>query len=377
MEQPLPVKRSKILDFFIQDKVFLVSFIIAVIAVSFGHFTTRFFDYKVIVTVFGLMLVIAGFKSTGLLRYLGETLVRRSHTTRQLVRFTTMLTFFLAIFFTNDLTILTVLPLYLAITKDIKNRKSVYIGAALIVPACHMGSSLFPFGNPHNLYLYSFYHLPNLPFFEGTGLLWIAGFIALNIACQFIDNEPLIIEKKVHDFKPMDTIIFLVLMAIMVASVFGLLSYLIATAIVAVVLLAYRPKLFGQVDYHLLLTFICFFLIVGNIANIAAITDLIGHFFVGKQMAFLGTVLVSQVISNISSSVLISPFTSHGMSVLLGADVGGVGTLVASMATLIAYKVIRMQARGETVGFVKYFMVINAVFLGVLTAVGLLIVTIT
>ncbi len=188
---------TAIKNWFLVDKVFLISFIIAIIAISLGGVTTRFFNYHVIVTVSGLMLVIGGFKETGLLQYLGQTLVKRSTTTRQLVRFTTLLTFFLAVFFTNDLTILTVLPLYLAITKEIKNRKSVYIGAALIVPACHIGSALLPQGNPHNLYLYSFYKvaahhggvpLANLDFFKGTGALWILGLLILMIACQFIDN---------------------------------------------------------------------------------------------------------------------------------------------------------------------------------------------
>ena len=389
MEQSATGRKSKhilqaVWNWFLVDKVFLVAFIIAIIAVVFGGFTTRFFDYKVVVTVFGLMLVIAGFRSTGLLRYLGESLVKRSKTTRQLVRFTTMLTFFLAIFFTNDLTILTILPLYLAITKEIKNRKSVYIGAAMIVPACHTGSSLLPQGNPHNLYLYSFYQnavhhgghvLTNLEFFKGTGLLWLVGLILLNIACQFIDNEPLVIETKVDKFNKLETSIFVILMIIMAASVFGYINFYLAAAIVAVVVLIYRPQLFKGVDYHLLLTFVCFFIIVGNIANIHALTDFISRTFVGPQAAFLGTVITSQVISNIAAPILISPFTPHAVSVVLGADIGGIGTMVASMATLIAYKVIRMQARGETSGFVKYFMIINASFLGILVVFGLIIVS--
>ena len=131
MEQQITRKPDnafkKLTQFFIVDKVFLVSFIIAIISVSMGGIQTEFFDNKVIVTVFGLMLVIAGFRSTGILSYMGQTLVKRSKTTRQLVRFTTMLAFFFAVFFTNDLTILTILPLYLTITREIKNRKSVYI----------------------------------------------------------------------------------------------------------------------------------------------------------------------------------------------------------------------------------------------------------
>ncbi|RZI48986.1 SLC13 family permease [Lactococcus kimchii] len=373
-----------ILNWILVDKVFLVSLIIAIIAISFGGFTTRFFNYHVIVTVSGLMLVIGGFKETGLLQFLGQTLVKKSTTTRQLVRFTTLLTFFLAVFFTNDLTILTVLPLYLAITKDIKNRKSVHIGAALIVPACHIGSSLLPQGNPHNLYLYSFYKLAqnhagspltNLEFFKGTGALWLLGLLVLMIACQFIDNEPLVIETQVNKFNKVETSIFVVLMLLMAASVFGYINFYLAGAIVAVVVAIYRPKLFAGIDYHLLLTFIFFFLIVGNIANIHALTNFISQTLVNPQAAFLGTVIMSQFISNIAAPILISPFTPHAVSLVLGADIGGIGTIVSSMATLIAYKVIRMNARGETRGFVKYFAIVNAGFVVLLTIIGLIIVT--
>ncbi|WP_195918671.1 SLC13 family permease [Lactococcus lactis] len=376
---------TAIKNWFLVDKVFLISFIIAIIAISLGGVTTRFFNYHVIVTVSGLMLVIGGFKETGLLQYLGQSLVKRSTTTRQLVRFTTLLTFFLAVFFTNDLTILTVLPLYLAITKEIKNRKSVYIGAALIVPACHIGSALLPQGNPHNLYLYSFYKvaahhggaaLTNLDFFKGTGALWILGLLILMIACQFIDNEPLVIETKVTQFNKVETSIFVVLMLLMAASVFGYVNFYLAGAIVALVVLIYCPRLFKGIDYHLLFTFIFFFLIVGNIANISVLTDFISNTLVGPQASFLGTVIMSQFISNIAAPILISPFTPHAVSLVLGADIGGIGTIVSSMATLIAYKVIRMNARGETRGFVKYFTIVNAGFVVILTLIGLVIVTI-
>ena len=156
---------------------------------------------------------------------------------------------------------------------------------------------------------------------------------------------------------------------------FGYVNFYLAVAIVAVIVLFYRPELFKGVDYHLLLTFVFFFLIVGNIANIQVLTDFISNTFVGPQMSFLGTVFMSQIISNIAAPILISPFTPHAVSVVIGADIGGIGTMVASMATLIAYKIIRVQARGETAGFVKYFALVNAGFLAVLVVVGLIIVS--
>ncbi len=377
---------AAVLQFFTRDKVFLVAFIIALNAMVFGsaHFTTKYFDWKVIVTVFGLMLVIGGFRASGLLRFIGETMVSWSKTTRQLVRFTTNLTFFLAVFFTNDLTILTMLPLYLYITKHVQNRKSVYLGAAFIVPACHMGSTLLPFGNPHNLYVYNFFNLAsnNLAFFKGTIPMWLTGLVVLNLACFLIDKEPIHIETKPKEFNIVEVMIFVALMVLMATSVFtkanmfGVPFYWTAAVITALIVFIYKRELFKTADYHLLLTFMCFFIIVGNLVNIHQITDFVQHTFGGAQGAFLGTVLISQLISNISAAVLMSQFTTHGMSVLLGADVGGIGMLTASMATLIAYKIISVQARGELAGFAKYFAYCMLAFLAILTLFGLLIVSV-
>lgn len=368
---------QKIWDFFLVDKVFTISFILAILSVVFGHFTTRFFDYKVIVTVFGLMFVIQGFQSTGLLTSLGQTLAKRSHTTRQLVRFTTLLAFFCAIIFTNDVAILTILPIYLGITRNIKNRRSVLLGASFILPAVHFGSLLFPSGNPHNLYLYSFYQISNLEFFKNTGLLFIAGFILLNLACQFIDNSPFVIETQVDGFKKKDSVVFALLMILMVIAVLGKFSfqyfYIVVTLLVAIIIGVFRPKLFKHVDYHLLLTFICFFIIVGNIASIHTITNFIGSFFTGTVQSYVGTILVSQMISNIPAAVLISPFTRHSMAVVLGADIGGIGTIVASMATLITYRMIRVQNRKEAHQFSRIFFLSNFCFLVVAGAIGLFI----
>ncbi|WP_096818722.1 SLC13 family permease [Lactococcus fujiensis] len=377
---------AKIWQFFVVDKVFLVSFIIALNAMVFGqaHFTTRFFDWKVIATVFGLMLVIGGFRESGLLRYIGESMVSKSKTTRQLVRFTTNLTFFLAVFFTNDLTILTMLPLYLYITKHVENRKSVYWGASFIVPACHMGSTLLPFGNPHNLYVYNFFHLSsnNMAFFKGTVPMWIAGFIVLNLACFLIDKDPIHVDTKPKDFNIVEVVVFVALMVLMATSVFtkvaigGINFYWIAAGITSLIVFLYKRELFKSADYHLILTFMCFFIIVGNLVDIEQITTFVSNLASSPQGAFLGTVLISQVISNISSAVLMSPFTTHGVAVILGADVGGVGMLTASMATLIAYKVISVQGRSEIAGYAKYFAICMVAFLVVLTAIGLVIVSI-
>ena len=372
---------TKIIQFFTRDKVFLVAFIIALNAMVFGqaHFTTKFFDWKVIVTVFGLMLVIGGFRESGLLRFIGETMVGWSKNTRQLVRFTTNLTFFLAVFFTNDLTILTMLPLYLYITKHVPNRKSVYLGASFIVPACHMGSSLLPFGNPHNLYVYNFFGMANnnLDFFKGTVPMWLGGLLVLNLACFLIDKTPIHIDTKPKDFNIVEVVVFVALMVLMATSVFNPKLYfaVIAAAITAAIVFVYKRELFKSVDYHLLLTFMCFFIIVANLVGIHQITDLVQTAFSGPHTTFIGTVLISQLISNISAAVLMSQFTTHGMAVLLGADVGGVGMLTASMATLIAYKVITVQARSELAGFAKYFAICMVSFLAIFVVIGLIVVS--
>ena len=212
--------------------------------------------------------------------------------------------------------------------------------------------------------------------------MWLMGLLVLNLACFLIDRDPIHVDTKPKDFNIVEVMVFVALMVLMATSVFtkvaigGINFYWFAAGITALIVFLYKRELFKTADYHLILTFMCFFIIVGHLVDIDQITTFVSHIGSSPQGAFLGTVLISQVISNISSAVLMSPVTGHGVAVLLGADVGGVGMLTASMATLIAYKVIAIQARGELAGFARYFAYCMVAFLIILFVLGLIVVSV-
>ncbi|HLQ39552.1 MAG TPA: SLC13 family permease [Tetragenococcus sp.] len=354
---------KKIIHFFRGDVTFSISFLLAAIAIFFGRFSVADINFKTIVTLSGLMLVINGLDYAGILGHLSSMLVRKSVSLRALIRSIILLSFFGAMFLTNDVTILTLLPLYLRITKTIKKRPSIMLGAALIIPAANLGSSLFPFGNPHNLFLYSLHQMSLFEFFQATGLLSGSALILLMLTVQLIPKEILSIElpQQKADFKK--TLIFSLLMVVMIAGVFNQISYWLALLIVVAAVLFVQPKLFKKIDYRLLATFAFFFIIVGNIKQLDNLIEWLHSLMTSPNRTLFTSLLTSQVISNVPSTLLLAHFTHYHQALVLGADIGGLGTLVASMANLIGHKIIRIYAPQEQKLFNKYFYQINIAYL--------------
>lgn len=189
---------KKIFFFFQSDLLFSISFFLALVASSFGRFDVHFIDFQVILTLFGLMLTINGLEKAGLLNFIGQRLLSKSHSLRALIRTIVLLSFFSSMVLTNDVAILTLLPMYLLITKGIQEQKSVLLGAVYLIVAANLGSSLFPFGNPQNLFLFSFYNLPLTTFLQTTGMMVVLSLTLLVGSIQLLPASPLIIKKTTH-----------------------------------------------------------------------------------------------------------------------------------------------------------------------------------
>ncbi|GMA54015.1 cation transporter [Alicyclobacillus contaminans] len=358
---------KQVIKFFREDLLFSFSLLLAIIAIIFGRFSIQDINFKVIVTLAGLMLVISGLDMSGILSYFGQFLVKKSFSFRQLLRYIVLLSFFSSMFLTNDVAILTLLPIYLRLTKIIDNRQPVLLGTVYIIAAANLGSSFFPFGNPQNLFLYSYYHIPLLKFFSATSLIAISSLILLMISIQFIPKEPIRITLTDNQFDRPKAVGFGVLMLIMIGGVFGLIDYFLALAIVAIIVLFWQPQLFKNVDYRLLATFAFFFVIVGNLSQSESIITWLQSIFTNYENTLLGSILTSQVISNVPAAILLAPFTKYHQSLLLGVNIGGLGTLIASLANLIGYKIIRIQVPSERKLFLRNFYLVNGIFLLLLT----------
>lgn len=363
---------KKIFFFFQSDLLFSISFFLALVASSFGRFDVHFIDFQVILTLFGLMLTINGLEKAGLLNFIGQRLLSKSHSLRALIRTIVLLSFFSSMVLTNDVAILTLLPMYLLITKGIQEQKSVLLGAVYLIVAANLGSSLFPFGNPQNLFLFSFYNLPLTTFLQTTGMMVVLSLTLLVGSIQLLPASPLIIKKTTHFFEKKYMVLYLGLMALMILGIFHVVPFVLSASIVAFVVYFFQKELFRSVDYRLLVTFACFFVIIGNINEQDKLIEMIQPFFQKEQQAFLGSITLSQVISNVPAAILIAPFTTYKKAVLLGVNVGGLGTLIASLGNLIGYKLIKQALPQEQKRFQHKFYMVNILYLFIIGSIGYL-----
>ncbi|WP_312499577.1 SLC13 family permease [Enterococcus sp.] len=361
--------KTRLIGFFKSDLLFTLSLILALVTCLTGRFSWSFIDYKVIFSLFGLMLVINGLEHTGLLHTLGQTILQKSQNLRTLIRSIVLLSFFSSMLLTNDVAILTLLPMYIMLTRGIQERSSVLLGAVYLTAAANMGSSLFPFGNPQNLFLFSYYAIP-LPRFLATTATFVGlSLLALLLLIQLLPKKPLTIRVEPVIFKKKETTVYSGLLLVMILGIFGLLPMPAAVGLTAAVIFFQNKQLFVKVDYLLLLTFVFFFLIVGNIQAQTVIIDTIQPYFQESHQALIGSILLSQVISNVPAAILIAPFTTLEKALLLGVNLGGLGTLIASLANLIAYKLIKQALPHETKQYQKRFYLVNTALLITVAAV--------
>jgi Na+/H+ antiporter NhaD/arsenite permease-like protein len=229
-----------------------------------------------------------------------------------------------------------------------------------------LGGMLTPFGNPQNLYLYTKFNIPNLEF---MGIMWppfLLSVALITVCCLvFVKAEPLEIEDRTIIMPPVKTGIYLLLFALSIVIVFRVVPYWIGLIVVPIALLIMDRKALAQVDYPLLLTFVFFFIFSGNMARIDGVRNLFSSLM--EQNTLLVSVLSCQVISNVPSAILLSQFTGNYADLLLGVNIGGVGTLISSLASLITFREYVKHNPGKAGKYVLLFSAFNFAFLIILT----------
>ncbi|MTD41540.1 hypothetical protein GIX45_23535 [Erwinia sp. CPCC 100877] len=355
---------KRIIAYFKNDWLFTLSFFVAVISCFFGKFSFASIDFKVIFCLFGLMLLVKNVEHLGILTYFAEKLIDLSKTTRSLIRNITLLAFFSSMLLTNDMAILTLMPIYLMITQKLPMLKNKAVGAVLLIIAANLGSSFFPVGNPQNLFLFSYYALSAVDFFSWALPLLLFSLLILSLAFLFVKKET--IPDQQADFPKVDKkkLSFLIIIGVFILlSVFNIFSYLIIIPAAAILLAVYDKKTVKQVDYRLLWTFVFFFIAVGNFSQLEWISTLIRRLFITSRGTFFGSLIVSQGISNVPAAILIAPFTTQAKALFFGVNIGGLGTLIASLANLIGFKVYREYYPQRSKSFLVQFTWMNAAFL--------------
>ena len=326
----------------------------------------HYIDFRVLCLLFSLMAVVAGFKSIGAFGWLTCQLLRRIRNGRVLGVTLVMLPFFVSMLVTNDVALLVFVPFTLALLDQLGCKKQMIPILVLQTVAANLGSMATPVGNPQNLFLYAAYSLSAGQFFGVTLPLAAVSMIALVL----VSIPALPKELTQQDMKEetitsgKNLILYTALFILSVLTVFRVVPYPITTVVIAAAILIVDRKLIRDVDFMLLVTFVCFFIVSENLGRVDAIRSFLQELL--SRSTLLTAVGASQVISNVPAAVLLSGFTKEWQQMLAGVNIGGLGTPIASLASLISLK-LYMRWPGAKVGkFVGVFTIANVVGLVIL-----------
>ena len=359
------------------ETVLCVAWVLALVTAVLVPPDAQYIDYVDLHTLgmlFALMAVMAGLQRQGLFFRLGRAMLERTHTTRQLEGVLILLPFFVSMAVTNDVALITFVPFALEVLSLAGQTQRVVPVVVMQTIAANLGSMATPIGNPQNLYLFSVSGLSMGQF--ARAVLPCAGLsLAALLAAALLQPREALrapeapVEEARRPLLP-GLLPYLGLLVLCLLVVFRVVDYRPAlVCVVAVVLLADR-KLFRSVDYFLLLTFLCFFLFIGNLKRIPALNDLLRTLVQGREL--WAGILASQVISNVPAAILLSGFTEDFSTLLTAVNLGGLGTPIASLASLISFKFYTAAYPGRKGAFLRVFTLWNVGFLLLLIPAALL-----
>ena len=352
---------------FQEELVFVVVFFILIVAMIFKMPKLEYIDFKLIFILFDLMIIVYIFEKSRVLESIAMKVLNNSKNLRQLIFSLIILSFFISMLLTNDVALFLIIPLTLIVEIELKN--NLIFPVVLITIAANLGSSVTPFGNPQNLFLFLFYNFNIINFLKITLPLGIISFVLLSATLIFIEKKEFKREfPAVHFTSKNKVIYFSILFFILILSIFGLINYILITIILLISVLIFERKALFKIDYFLLLTFVFIFLIVGNISSSVYIKELFDKFITSSNRVYFLSIFSSQIISNVPAAILISHFTDNAKELILGVNIGGIGTLISSLASLISYKLYtKKKNKIEKKVYLKLFIYWNALFLLVLT----------
>lgn len=378
---------TSIVTFFKKETVLCIAAVLAVISAFLVPPSKEYIDYidfRVLALLFCLMLVVSGLQNIGVFDSLAQRLLKKVKNTRQLILLLTALCFLSAMFITNDVALITFVPFTIMILSMAGQEALLIPSVALQTIAANMGSMLTPIGNPQNLYLYSYFELSIGTFLLYMLPLTLVAALLLIFSIYLMKNQPLsTLPESLPDPTP-ETVIpqvipkakltaYLILFAVCIACVIRVLSWPVMLAILVVAVLFLDIKSFLKADYLLLLTFVCFFVFIGNVKQLPAVTELLRS-LIEKRDLLMG-ILSSQLISNVPAAILLSGFTTDARALLYGIDLGGLGTLIASLASVISFKLYGNSKGASKGAYLKTFTIYNLVFLLILTGTAVLLLT--
>ena len=361
---------GRIVDFIKKEIVLVISFVLAIgsmffVAPNKGYID--YIDYRTLGLLFSLMTIMAGLNRLGVFKVMAEKLIEKANTVRGVTITLVMLCFFTSMIITNDVTLITFVPFTIILLEMSKQKSKLIYVVTLETISANLGSMTTPIGNPQNLYLFSNYNM-NIGDFLGAILPYsLLSLVFLIVFSLFVGGEKITVNSKENRVEISSKgyglpIMYLALFILALCSVFKVLDYRLLLSIILLAVVIFDRVTFLKVDYSLIFTFVFLFIFIGNLGNIQSIHNFLQSIIKGNEV-FVG-VLSSQIFSNVPASILLSGFTTNGSDLLIGVNIGGLGTLIASMASLISFKFLQ----NENIKISKYILVftlMNVIFLGI------------
>ncbi|MBE7054860.1 MAG: citrate transporter [Ruminococcaceae bacterium] len=354
---------------FIRKNAVLVIAFLAALATAFivppdGKYL-EYFDFKTLTCLFCVLAVVCALKNIDFFYILAQKIVHRFKNARLCIIALVYITFIGSMLIANDMALLTFLPLGYFVLSTTGKQKYMCFTFIMQNIAANLGGMLTPFGNPQNLYLYTKFNIPTGEFMKIMAPPFIISITIITICCMFIKAEPLEIADAEPSFDKKHTAVYLLLFALSIAIVFRTIPYIFGLIIIVPVLWFMDRDALKMVDYPLLFTFVFFFIFSGNMSRIGVVQEILG--FLLEKSTLLFSILSCQVISNVPSAILLSRFTENYTDLLLGVNIGGVGTLIASLASLITFREYVKYNPKKVMYYIGMFSAFNFGFLAFLT----------
>lgn len=366
---------GKLAQFLRKNTVFIIALLAAVVTAFFVPPDAQYlsyFDWKTLSCLFCTLAVICALRNIHFFTVVAHKIVGLTGNIRRAIIAIIMITFIGSMLIANDMALLTFLPLGYHVLASSGQKKHMVFTFIMQNIGANLGGMLTPFGNPQNLYLYNKFQIPTAKFMGIMAIPFAAAIFLILVCCLIlIRPEPIRVENQEDDRLPVGrTVLYLLLFAFSIVIVFRLIPYYIGLIVIPAVLLFADRKALRNVDYFLLLTFACFFVFSGNMARIDGVNRVLSSLMAKNPL--IVSILSCQVISNVPSAILLSGFTTEYRALLYGVNIGGTGTLIASLASLITFRQYTALEPAGTKRYLGVFTLLNFLFLAVMTGVCVL-----
>ncbi len=325
-----------------------------------------YFDWKTLSCLFLTLAVVCALRNIKFFTILARKLVNMAGNLRSLFLLLIVITFIGSMIIANDMALITFLPLgYFALSVTKQEKYMAYLFVLQNISA-NLGGMLTPFGNPQNLYLYSFFNIPTGEFCKIMLPPFLLAITLLAVACIPVKPIKFTLDEDFGEkLNIKRTVIYLILFTVSILIVFRIIPFILGLIIIPIILFFMDKDSLAMVDYGLLGTFFFFFIFAGNLSRIDAVHNLISSLL--EKDTLIVSTLSCQFISNVPSAILLSRFTTDYPSLLLGVNIGGTGTLIASLASLITFSEFRLLHPEQTKKYLAIFTGLNVAFLVIMT----------